>query len=225
MAAYLAGGGTFLSSMYLPPSAALSLSYNNREQHYLLLMERLTEEEGAVAIRLAKDALSQRVAGLSAEKINVTAIFLEKRGVFVTLTKAGELRGCIGFPHPVMQLKNAIHDAAIAAATEDPRFQAVTKAELSLLDIEVTVLTLPQVVEGEPKERVHKVITGKHGLIVKGLGRSGLLLPQVATEYGWDAKTFLSHTCRKAGLPGDCWMKPDITLFTFEGQIFNTKRP
>lgn len=224
MAAYSAGGGTFLSSVNSPPSAALSLSYNNRERPYLLLMERLSEEEGALAITIAKDALSHRVAGLPAEIISLPAIFQEKRGVFVTLTKAGELRGCIGFPYPVMLLKDAINDAAIAAATEDPRFPAVKKEELASLTLEVTVLTIPQIVEGDPTERGSKVITGKHGLIVKGLGRSGLLLPQVATEYGWDELTFLSQTCRKAGLPGDCWKRPDISLFTFEGQIFHTKR-
>lgn len=181
----------------------------------------LTAEEGTLAIRLARGALEHAVGKKPKPEQKLTPIFNTKRGVFVTLTRDGDLRGCIGLPYPVMPLGQAIEYAAKAAALEDPRFPAVTKEELSKIDLEVTVLTIPVPLLCEPEERPANVIVGKHGLIVKGMGTSGLLLPQVATEYGWDSTTFLDHTCTKAGLPGKCWTRKYVELMTFEGQIFS----
>ncbi len=113
----------------------------------------------------------------------LTPVFHEKRGVFVTLTKAGQLRGCIGFPYPVMPLGDAIEDAAVAAATGDPRFPPVRRDELPSVRVEVTILTVPCVLDAEPYRRPEMIEVGKHGLIIRARGRSGLLLPQVATEY------------------------------------------
>lgn len=186
-------------------------------------MEQLTDDEGLMAIRSARGAVEYVCAKKPKPEMKLTPVFREKRGVFVTLTKRGQLRGCIGLPYPMMPLGDAIEHAAIAAATEDPRFPPVEKAELSEIAIEVTILTVPIPLSGEPETRPGAIVVGKHGLIIRGMGTSGLLLPQVATEYGWDATTFLEHTCMKAGLPNRCWTYPSVEVLTFEGQIFSEK--
>jgi uncharacterized protein len=186
-------------------------------------MELLTPDEGRMAIRSARGAIEYVCAKKPKPALKLAPVFNEKRGVFVTLTKNGELRGCIGLPYPVMPLGDAIEHAAGAAALEDPRFPPVRKDELAQITVEVTILTVPESLEGDPINRPGKVMVGKHGLIARGMGTSGLLLPQVATEYGWDATTFLDHTCIKAGLPNRCWTYPTIEILTFEGQIFSEK--
>ncbi len=180
----------------------------------------LNTDEGEMAVRLARGAIEYSIAKKPKPALALTPVFGDKRGIFVTLTRAGELRGCIGFPYPVMPLGDAIEDAAVAAATGDPRFPPVRKEELVAIGLEVTILTVPVPVVGEPGIRSEKVEVGRHGLIVRGRGTSGLLLPQVATEYGWDSTTFLDHTCIKAGLPERCWTYPNVEVLTFEGQIF-----
>jgi uncharacterized protein (TIGR00296 family) len=183
-------------------------------------MQLLTADEGSIAIRSARAAI-EHVVGKKPKAVPATnPVFSEKRGVFVTLTKNGELRGCIGLPYPVMPLGEAITHAAGAAALEDPRFPPVSRDELAAIHVEVTILTVPVPLEGEPASRPGRVEVGKHGLIVRGMGTSGLLLPQVATEYDWDATTFLDHTCMKAGLSGRCWTSKNVEILTFEGQIF-----
>ena len=184
-------------------------------------MELLSSDEGSLAVRSARAAIEHVVAKKPRATLKLTPVFSEKRGVFVTLTKKGSLRGCIGLPYPVMPLGEAIVHAAGAAALEDPRFPPVKKEELDSISLEVTILTVPIHMEGDPKKRPDNVVVGKHGLIVRGMGTSGLLLPQVATEYGWDAVTFLNHTCMKAGLPERSWMDRSVEILTFEGQIFS----
>jgi hypothetical protein len=184
-------------------------------------MQLLTDDEGTMAVRSARAAIEHAVAKRPVKPRDQAPVFFEKRGVFVTLTKSGSLRGCIGFPYPVMPLGEAIVHAAGAAALEDPRFPPVTKDELTTITLEVTILTVPEPLESEPAKRPQHVIVGKHGLIVRGMDTSGLLLPQVATEYGWDAKTFLDHTCMKAGLSERCWTSKNVEILTFEGQIFS----
>ena len=187
-------------------------------------MVLLTAKEGDVAVHLARDAIGHAILKKKEPALHLTPVFSEKRGVFVTLTQGGNLRGCIGFPYPVMPLGDAIMEAAMAAALKDPRFPPVTGAELPSITIEVTVLTLPQKLACEPDQRPAQVEVGRHGLIIKGMGTSGLLLPQVATENGWDSTTFLDHTCAKAGLPGKCWTSNRVEVLTFEGQIFHEGR-
>ncbi|MDD5141868.1 TIGR00296 family protein [Methanoregula sp.] len=187
-------------------------------------MELLTNDEGLMAIRSARGAVEYVCAKKPKPLLKLTPVFEEKRGVFVTLTKKGQLRGCIGLPYPIMPLGDAIEHAAIAAATEDPRFPPVGKPELPEIAVEVTILTIPVSLPGEPEKRPDAIVVGKHGLIIRGMRTSGLLLPQVATEYGWDAATFLEHTCMKAGLPNRCWTYPSVEVLTFEGQIFTEKQ-
>lgn len=148
------------------------------------------------------------------------------RGVFVTLTdSAGGLRGCIGLPYPVKPLREAIVHAAVGAATYDPRFPKVRSAELAYLKVEVSALTEPEAIECNAIDLPDHVRVGTDGLIVSGLGRSGLLLPQVATEMGLTPDDFLSLTCEKAGLLPDAWLTPDVQVRRFQAEIFAEASP
>ncbi len=152
--------------------------------------------------------------------------FSFKSGVFVTLNDPQGLRGCIGYPLPDKKLFNALEEAAVAAATEDPRFPPVKFEELDSITFEVTVLTPPTKIEvSESEEYLSKIKVGQDGLIVKYGYNSGLLLPQVPIEYGWNEREFLEHTCEKAGLPKDYWEKEDIEIQKFEGIVFKEKVP
>ncbi len=183
-------------------------------------MQLVSEEDGALAVSYARNTLIKHICNTITESITLPRSFLEKKGVFVTLTKAGALRGCIGYPLPDMPLGSAIHDAALSAALQDPRFPPVRCDELPLIHIDITILTVPQICTVSPVERPSAVKVGTHGLIIRGYNRSGLLLPQVPVEWGWDTMTFLNQTCIKAGLPEKSWIDPSVELLTFEGQIF-----
>jgi uncharacterized protein (TIGR00296 family) len=119
-----------------------------------------------------------------------------------------------------MPLSEALEDAAVSAAVRDPRFRPVEPAELADISLEVTVLTPPEALICQPAERWQHVEVGRHGLIAKAGSRSGLLLPQVAAEYGWTPSEFLSQTCIKAGLPPSAWRESSCNVFVFEGQVF-----
>ena len=155
-------------------------------------------------------------------------IFSEPRGAFVTLRRhpGGELRGCIGYPLPVLPLGEAVRSAAVSAATEDPRFPRVRAAELPSLTVEVSVLTLPVPLRASrPDEVVREVTVGRDGLIVDGYGTSGLLLPQVAPEQGWSSEELLEGTCEKAGLPARAWRDPKVRVRRFEAEVFYERAP
>jgi len=184
-------------------------------------MHHLSQTEGQLALQAARLYAESAVTGRPpAAEMELSGIFTEKRGVFVTLTKFGDLRGCIGFPFPVMPLAAALKDAAQHAAIHDPRFYPVNEGELSEIRIEVTILTQPILLECEPELRPAAVIIGRHGLIADINGHTVLLLPQVAAEYGWGSVEFLSETCYKAGLRPDAWKDKTCNILTFEGQIF-----
>ncbi|MCP1715167.1 uncharacterized protein (TIGR00296 family) [Methanocalculus alkaliphilus] len=184
-------------------------------------MQLLHEGDGRAGIALARAAITAALDRDEYQPPPLPPIFDEKRGVFVTLTQNKELRGCIGLPMPVMPLGEAIIEAARSAAFRDPRFPPLRSQELPLIRIELTVLSLPEEIPGTPEARADQVIIGRHGLIIQGRGRSGLLLPQVAAEYGWSGAEFLDQTCMKAGLPPGCWRDDQITALRFEGQIFS----
>ena len=190
-------------------------------------MMLLTNNEGGMAIHLARDTIEaflDKGSVLSLSDVDLSDIFSEKRGVFVTLTKQGILRGCIGHPGPDSPLGNAIIDSAISAATRDPRFPPVNVSEMDDIVVEVTVLTQPELINVQPQELPEIIEIGKHGLIVKKGYSQGLLLPQVAPENDFDEVEFLNHTCLKAGLPPDAWcMGADV--YWFEGQIFKETVP
>jgi len=147
-------------------------------------------------------------------------------GVFVTLNNPDGLRGCIGFPMPKKKLSHAIIEGAIAAATEDPRFPSVKTNELNDIVFEVTVLTPPVEIDvSDPMEYLEKFKGGRDGLIIRHSFSSGLLLPQVPVEYGWNVEEFLQHTCEKAGLSRDTWKNESVKIEKFEGVIFKEETP
>jgi AmmeMemoRadiSam system protein A len=136
-------------------------------------------------------------------------------GAFVTLEKDGELRGCIGSIHAVAPLVEAVSRSAVNAAFRDPRFSPVGNEELPELHIEISVMS--PIVEVED---VGEIEVGRDGLIISKGPNAGLLLPQVAIEYGWDRDTFLGQTCLKAGLPADTWKKPGCKIERFSAEVF-----
>jgi len=187
----------------------------------------LSLSEGKFLVKTARATIESYVKeGKVPPKKNVPEKLLEKLGVFVTLTKDGELRGCIGHPVPTMQLIDALIDSAISSATRDPRFPPVKPSELPEIEVEVSVLTKPEVVKVKhPKDYPKCIKVGKHGLIMECDGFAGLLLPQVPVEWGWDEEEFLSHTCMKAGLPPDAWLNRRVCVSSFCAQIFKEKGP
>lgn len=145
--------------------------------------------------------------------------FSEKQGVFVTLKKHGKLRGCIGFPEPTLELYKAVVRAARAAAFEDPRFRPLAKEEFNEIEVEISILTKPELIRvSNPEEYFKKIVVGRDGLILSAGVYSGLLLPQVPTEYGWDVETFLRNLCMKAGASMDAWRNNPV--YKFQAQIF-----
>jgi AmmeMemoRadiSam system protein A len=176
----------------------------------------LTAENKAALLKLARSAVTEYVSRRAAVDFETKeACFLEPRGVFVTLKKHGDLRGCIGFIEPIAPLGRAVVQCAIYAATEDPRFPPVREAELKDLEIELSVLTPAKEITNPALVRV-----GTHGLIMQRGDRRGVLLPQVPVENGWDRETFLNEACLKAGLPPDAWKK-GARIFTFEAIVFH----
>jgi AmmeMemoRadiSam system protein B/AmmeMemoRadiSam system protein A len=176
----------------------------------------LTPEEKAELLRMARAAVTEFVERRAAsEDTSGKEKFLEPRGVFVTLKKGGDLRGCIGFIEPVAPLGQAVIRAAVYAATEDPRFPPVRSAELKDIKFEISVLTPAREIS-DPRE----VTVGRHGLIVARGGRRGVLLPQVPVENKWDRETFLEQASLKAGLPPDAW-RLGAKLYVFEAIVFH----
>ncbi len=154
--------------------------------------------------------------------------FTEHRGVFVTIEHypTMSLRGCIGFPRPMGPLKELVVEAAIAAATEDPRFVPLSHHELKESVIEVSVLHQPELVsETTVRGRINAVKVGRDGLIIHYGFKSGLLLPVVPVEEKWGKEEFLRGVCAKAGLNEDSWKKPDISLYKFTAQVFKESEP
>jgi AmmeMemoRadiSam system protein A len=141
---------------------------------------------------------------------------LEPRATFVTLTErdTGMLRGCRGEVVARQPLIESVAAMAIAAATDDPRFPRVSLAEVHRLRIEISVLSTMDPIE--PAE----IEIGKHGLMIVRGHAAGLLLPQVAVEYGWRVEEFLGALCRKAGLPAGTWRSRDVQLYGFECEVW-----
>lgn len=156
--------------------------------------------------------------------------FIVPGGVFVTLNKVlgdnRELRGCIGFPEPIYPLGEATVRSAISAATRDPRFPPVELSELAEIVIEVSVLTRPEYLECLDSENyTNHIKVGRDGLVVERGRSRGLLLPQVAVEWNWDAEEFLMQCCIKAGLPPDSWLIDGTKIYKFQGRVFSEVSP
>jgi AmmeMemoRadiSam system protein A len=142
--------------------------------------------------------------------------FGQARGLFVTLRKKGELRGCIGTIAPTGDLTRCVSEYALRAALEDPRFAPLTAEELPLCGIEISVLSSPRAIEGPGEIEI-----GRDGLILELRGRRGLLLPQVAEEWGFDAARFLAEVARKAGLPPEAWRDAGARVWAFRAEVFS----
>jgi len=182
-------------------------------------------DDGRILVKLARDSIASYFSGKFL-KNKESDKFTDKQGVFVTLTKFGKLRGCIGYPEPVYDLQRGIIQAARAAAFQDPRFPPVTEKELEDIQVEVSVLTKPKLIEvEEPEEYLDKIEIGKHGLIIRKRGFSGLLLPQVFIDYESTPKEALEMTCEKAGLQKNAWKDKDAKIYSFSAQIFEELEP
>jgi AmmeMemoRadiSam system protein A len=139
------------------------------------------------------------------------------QGAFVSLHHGPRLRGCVGFSDPIKSLVSTVMENAVSAAIRDLRFPPVEARELPELSIEISVMSFLS--EADPST----VVAGVHGLVIERGGRRGLLLPQVATEHGWDREGFLRQLCLKAGLPQDAWQAQDVRLFSFTAQVFSAQ--
>jgi AmmeMemoRadiSam system protein A len=173
-------------------------------------------DERAVLLRLAHDSI---LSALERREISLdppTAHLAEPRGVFTSLYLGGELRGCVGYILPIGSLYRAVAETARAAAFEDTRFNPVTRDEAPHLEIELSILSVPQAISADAVE------VGRHGLLISLGGNRGLLLPQVPVEHHWDRITFLEQTCRKAGLPREAWQK-GATVEAFTAEVFGEK--
>ncbi|MEJ2428200.1 MAG: AmmeMemoRadiSam system protein B [Deltaproteobacteria bacterium] len=177
----------------------------------------LTAEEKNELLKIARDVVECHCRGEKPVKPVVDSSTLhEPRGAFVTLHKDGKLRGCIGQIRAQKPLIETIAEMAEAAAFRDPRFPPVTSEELDQLEYEISVLTPLRRIED-----VEEIKVGIHGIYMKRGGSGGLLLPQVATDWGWDRTTFLEHTCTKAGLPEDAWRDKKTEIYIFSADVFS----
>ena len=189
---------------------------------------QLSDSDGVVLVKTARKAVTEFLSNGNRMKLesDLEEKFSFNSGVFVTLNNPDGLRGCIGFPMPEKKLSHAIIEGAIAAATEDPRFPSVKTNELNDIVFEVTVLTPPVEIDvSDPMEYLEKIKVGRDGLIIRHSFSSGLLLPQVPVEYGWNVEEFLQHTCEKAGLSRDTWKNESVKIEKFEGIIFKEETP
>jgi len=189
---------------------------------------QLSDSDGVVLVKTARKAVTEFLSNGNRMKLesDLEEKFSFNSGVFVTLNNSDGLRGCIGFPMPEKKLSHAIVEGAIAAATEDPRFPSVKTNELDDIMFEVTVLTPPVEIDvSDPMEYLEKIKVGRDGLIIRHSFSSGLLLPQVPIEYGWNVEEFLQHTCEKAGLARDTWKNESVKIEKFEGIIFKEETP
>ena len=184
----------------------------------------LTENDKLFLLKLARTAITEYINNgcIILPPEDTPEYLKEKRGAFVTLNKNNSLRGCIGYSEPCKSLVQTIIDVAIAASSSDPRFNKVTSEELDNIQLEISVLTKPElVVVNKPQEYLDKIIVGTHGLIVEKGIYKGLLLPQVPIEWDWDVEEFLCQTCVKAGLIDDAWFDEDVKVYTFKAIVFD----
>jgi AmmeMemoRadiSam system protein A len=185
-------------------------------------MRQLERSDQLRLLAIAHGALEAAVChgrSFAFDPANLTPDLLAPAAAFVTLHEQGELRGCIGLMRFETPVWLNVRDAAVAAAQDDPRFMPVQEAEVPALDLEISVLE-PPVELPDPAG----FVVGRHGIVVERGLRRGLLLPQVATEQGWDAEEMLDAVCRKAGLPGDAWRDPETKLYVFESTCFGDEK-
>lgn len=179
---------------------------------------RLSSEEQKQLLQIARESIVESVTrGAVNARKGDNGNLLSKRGCFVTLKMLGRLRGCIGSFTSDKPLYATVQEMAVAAATRDPRFYPLRPEELDDIELEISVLSPLHKIES-----VEEIQIGIHGLYIEKDLFHGVLLPQVATEFGWDRTTFLAQTCLKAGLDKDAW-KIEADIYIFSAQIFGGK--
>lgn len=184
---------------------------SDSQKKYLLSLARKS-----IAATLAPDKVSRQEEQVTSPELQALSEVLA--GVFVSLHINDSLRGCIGYIEGLRPLPEVIQETAIAAALRDPRFEPLREDELQEIEIEISVLSPLEQIQG-PQD----ITIGKHGLLVRHGKQQGLLLPQVATHTGWEAQAFLEHTCIKAGLPSNTWELPETEIFRFSAEVFAEK--
>jgi AmmeMemoRadiSam system protein A len=175
----------------------------------------LTPTERAALLGIARGAVLARLGLARAPTLPSSGPLAEPRGAFVTVHVAGDLRGCIGTFRPQGSLADTVAKMAAAAASEDPRFRAIEARDVGDLEISISILDPPRRLSDPTR-----IDVGREGLVVKMGWNRGTLLPKVAVEHGWDAETFLRHTCLKAGLPPTAWREPGCEVEAFEAEEF-----
>jgi hypothetical protein len=191
--------------------------YKNQRKKKESVKGWLNQQEQETLLKIARQSIEEFFKGNKKfSPGQVKGALQEKRGVFVTLTKAGNLRGCIGYLKGYKPLAEAVAEMALSAAFRDSRFPPLKEEELGEIEIEISVLTPFQKIK-----KIEEIKVGQHGLYIKKGFQSGLLLPQVATKYGWDREKFLEQVCLKAGLSPESWQEKDAELYIFSAQIFH----
>jgi uncharacterized protein len=178
----------------------------------------LSQDQRSRLLTIAREAIAATLDGqrFELDLAQFDEALCRPAGVFVSLhTKDGDLRGCIGSIYPVAPLCQAVFSSAVSAAFRDPRFYPIRREELAEIEIEISVMGPLEVVQSPGEIEV-----GRDGLIVSHGRNAGLLLPQVATDYGWDTESFLRQTCVKAGLPPDSWRSPGCRIERFSAEVF-----
>ena len=176
----------------------------------------LTETEKKTLIDIVKKTIECKLTGKKTPEFNIDSeVLKEKKGAFVTLKKNENLRGCIGYIEAIKPLYKTVAEMAIAAAFNDPRFPPLNPDELRDVTLEISVLSPLKIIND-----IREIEVGIHGLYITKGFHSGLLLPQVATEYKWDRLTFLEETCNKAGLHPNAWKDKDTKIYIFSADVF-----
>jgi AmmeMemoRadiSam system protein A len=176
----------------------------------------LTDYEKEILHKIAEESIKSKLFNKPFNfEYKITDNLSQERGAFVTLHKNGSLRGCIGYIVPVAPLHETVKQMAVAAAFDDPRFPPLSEEELKNINIEISALTPLKKIND-----INEIQVGKHGILIKKGFASGVLLPQVATDYNWDRLTFIEQTCMKAGLTENCWREKDTEIYIFSAEIF-----
>jgi len=178
----------------------------------------LTDSEKIILLDTARKVIASNLGVKINQYKNPTATLLKACGAFVTLHKKGMLKGCIGYVVAVNPLIETVKEVSLSSAFKDPRFPPVKEDELKDIELEISVLSPLRKINN-----IEEIQVGKHGIMIKRGFASGLLLPQVATDHNWNRETFLTHTCYKAGLAGDCWKMADTQIQVFSAIIFDEK--
>ena len=176
----------------------------------------LNDHEKETLLAIARQAIVHGVrTGEEYVEPREEKVLNQRNGCFVTIKQNGQLRGCIGNFQSELPLFKEVAQMAQASATKDPRFYPMKESDLANFTLEISVLSPLQKIDD-----IAEIEVGKHGIYIEKSFYRGVLLPQVATEHGWDRTTFLKQTCVKAGLPTDAWEADDAEIYVFSAQIF-----